>query len=142
MDLFVSVRDGSQWLLPRPWRSRHPSPPSSPRARARCTRRWCGAAELAHGSWITATGNLPISITTSAPARTRASTSAKLLTASASEMWITWSAMARLHRHFSSWKPVHQDGELRRFPVRLESNSAVTPCSITARLVHCLDNRS
>jgi hypothetical protein len=29
-------------------------------------------------------------------ARTRASTSAKLLAASASEMWITWSAMTRL----------------------------------------------
>jgi hypothetical protein len=26
-------------------------------------------------------------------------------------------------------------------PLGLESNSAVTPCSITARLVHCLDNR-
>lgn len=51
------------------------------------------------GAWITAAGSLPLSITTSAPARTRASTSAKLLTASASEMWITWSAMARLCRH-------------------------------------------
>lgn len=51
------------------------------------------------GAWIIATGSLPLSITTSAPARTRASTSAKLLTASASEMWITWSAMARLYRH-------------------------------------------
>jgi hypothetical protein len=38
------------------------------------------------GAWITATGKLPLSITTSAPARTRASTSAKLLAASASEM--------------------------------------------------------
>src|SRR5207253_8241471 len=34
------------------------------------------------GAWITATGSLPLSITTSAPARTRASTSAKLLAAS------------------------------------------------------------
>jgi hypothetical protein len=41
------------------------------------------------GAWITATGNLSLSITTSAPARTRASASGKLLAASASEMWIT-----------------------------------------------------
>src|SRR5215469_11609891 len=59
--------------------------------------RRCGSAGRS-----TATGSLPLSITTSAPARTRASTSAKLLAASASEMWITWSAMARLYRH-SSW---------------------------------------
>jgi hypothetical protein len=43
-----------------------------------------------------------LSIAISAPARTRASTSAKLLAVSASEMWITWAAMARLYRHSSS----------------------------------------
>src|SRR5271157_2208898 len=43
------------------------------------------------GRWITATGSLPLSlsITTFAPARTRASTDAKSLAASFSEMWIT-----------------------------------------------------
>src|SRR5579864_5855438 len=41
------------------------------------------------GAWITATGSLPLSITTSIPERTRASTSAKLRAASASEMWMT-----------------------------------------------------
>ena len=52
------------------------------------------------GAWITATGSLPLSITTSAPARTRASSPAKSLAASASEMWITWSTTQRLHRYF------------------------------------------
>src|ERR1035441_9802934 len=51
------------------------------------------------GAWITATGSLPLSITTSAPARTRASSRAKSLAASASEMWITWSATQRLYRY-------------------------------------------
>lgn len=41
------------------------------------------------GAWITAAGSLLLSITTSAPARTRANTSAKLLAASVS---CTWSA--------------------------------------------------
>src|SRR6266849_263431 len=50
------------------------------------------------GGWITATGSLPLSITTSAPARTRARSPAKSLAASASEMWITWSAIARSYR--------------------------------------------
>ena len=52
------------------------------------------------GAWITATGSLPLSITISAPARTRANTEAKSLAASASEMWIKWSAMRRLYCHF------------------------------------------
>ena len=51
------------------------------------------------GAWITATGSFPLSITISAPARTRASSPAKSLAASASVMWITWSAMPRLYRH-------------------------------------------
>ena len=38
------------------------------------------------GAWTTATGSLPFSITTSAPARTRANSPAKSLAASASEM--------------------------------------------------------
>src|SRR5271165_5244465 len=52
------------------------------------------------GRWITAAGNSPpsLSITTSAPARTRASTQAKSRTASSSETWITGSAMPRLYR--------------------------------------------
>src|SRR5271157_2647390 len=43
------------------------------------------------GRWTTATGSLPLSlsITTSAPARTLASTAAKSLAASFSEIWIT-----------------------------------------------------
>ncbi len=51
------------------------------------------------GAWITATGSFPLSITISAPARTRASRPAKSLAASASVIWITWSAMPRLYRH-------------------------------------------
>jgi len=51
------------------------------------------------GACITATGSLPLSITISAPARTRASSPAKSLAASASEMWITWSATQRLYRY-------------------------------------------
>src|SRR5580704_10318037 len=58
------------------------------------------------GAWITATGTFPLSITISAPARTRASSPAKSLAASASEMWITWSAMPRLYRHSVFGLPV------------------------------------
>ena len=36
-----AARDGSRSLLLHPWRSQHPWPLSSPRVRARCTRRWC-----------------------------------------------------------------------------------------------------
>jgi len=48
------------------------------------------------GAWTTATGSLlsSFSITTSAPARTRASTAAKSRSASASEIWTTSSATA------------------------------------------------
>jgi len=94
-----AARDGSRLLLLHPWRSQHPWPQSSTRVRARCTRRWCAR-------WGRRTDHrhrqLPLSITISAPARTRASRSAQLLAASAFEMWITWSAMARLYRHSSS----------------------------------------
>ena len=51
----------------------------------------------------TADGCVPLSMTTSTPARTRAIRPAKSRAASSSEMWITWSAMARLYRHPFSW---------------------------------------
>src|SRR5579872_3274360 len=47
----------------------------------------------------TAEGWVPLSMTISAPARTRAMRPAKSRAASSSEMWITWSAMPRLYRH-------------------------------------------
>ena len=59
------------------------------------------------GRWITATGSLlpALSMTTSAPARTLASTKAKSRAASASEMWITLSATTRLYRRPFSCLP-------------------------------------
>ena len=94
-----AARDGSRSLLLHPWRSQHPGPPSSPRVRARCTQRWCAR-------WGRRTDHRHRQLAALdhdfAPTRTRASRSAQLLAASAFEMWITWSAMARLYRHSSS----------------------------------------
>jgi hypothetical protein len=54
----------------------------------------CGSAER-----TTATGRASSPITISTPARTRTSTSAKLLAASASEMWMTFLKRGHRLRH-------------------------------------------
>ena len=86
--------NGSRWLLIAASRSRAKSPSSVAVEAYSFASRKDSESNRTGGSAgrSTATGSLPLSITTSAPACTRASTSAKLLAASASGMWITWSA--------------------------------------------------